>query len=64
MEGYNGFVHRASWIILGLAPVVGIVLVVHAPGRSKAESGGKPRRHGHRMAVVRDVVERLEVHAG
>jgi len=64
MEGYHGFVHRAIWIILGAAPVVGIILVVRAPGRSKAESGGKPRRHGHRMAVVGDVVERLEVHAG
>jgi hypothetical protein len=58
MEGYHGFVHRASWIILGATLVVEIIPVVRAPGHSKAE------RHRQRTAVVEDVVERLEVHAG
>jgi hypothetical protein len=61
MEGYNGFVHRASWIILGAAPVVGIVLVVRAPGRSEAEHLCLWRQR-QRAAVVEDVVERLEAH--
>ncbi|HEY7021029.1 MAG TPA: hypothetical protein VH349_07930 [Ktedonobacterales bacterium] len=56
MEGYHGFVHRASWIILGVAPVVEIILVVRAPGRSKAE------RLGQLTAVMEDVLERLEAH--
>ena len=61
MEGYHGFVHRASWIIFGLAPVVRIVLFVRALGRSKAE---RLCLYRQRTAVVEDVVERLEVHAG
>jgi hypothetical protein len=63
MEGYSGFVHRASWIILGAAPVVGNVPIVRAPDRSKVK---RPClwRHRQRTAVVEDVVERLEVHAG
>ena len=63
MEGYNGFARRASWIILGAAPVVGIVLVDRALGRSKAERLCLVR-HKQRTAVVVDVVERLEVPAG
>ena len=58
MEGNNGFAHRASWIILGVAPVVGIVLVVRALGSSKAERLCLVR-HRQRTAVVEDLVERL-----
>ena len=61
MEGYHGFVHRASWVILGVAPVVEIILVVRAPGRSKAERLCL-WRHRQRTAIVEDAVERLEAH--
>jgi hypothetical protein len=42
----------------------GFVLVVHAPGRSQAETNRTSWRHGQRMAVMGDVVEPLEVLAG
>ena len=67
MEGYDAVVHRTNGIIPGVA-LVGIILAVLAPGRSRAERRAMRWRHeqrmGQRMAIVGDVVERLEVHAG